>query len=113
MTPIRACDLSARSHLEPATSSARLHLNHDGMPALASIAARDASDRWLRAAVLSGIAGREARFAANLFEKLRDETPGAFDLLGELGVILGRAAVAEKRDVFSNESMPSVERVPT
>src|SRR5207244_3960764 len=52
-------------------------------------------------------------FATKLFDNLKPDQPGALDLLGELGVIFGRAAIAEKRDVFSNESMPNVENTPT
>jgi len=79
---------------------------------LAQIAARDADDRWARAAVFSGITGREIGFASELFSRINADQPGVFDLLGELGVIFGRAALAGKRDAFANESLPFKESTP-
>jgi len=87
---------------------------HDARAAgpLAEIAARDADDRWARAAVFSGISGRENGFAAHLFDHINADQPGVFDLLGELGVIFGRAALAAKHDAFANGSVPFKESTP-
>lgn len=52
---------------------------------LAKLAARDADDRWMRAAVLSGIAGRESDFLRALWPKLRGGGEGELELLGALG----------------------------
>ncbi|MEO6787130.1 MAG: c-type cytochrome, partial [Chthoniobacteraceae bacterium] len=82
------------------------------VPALAKIAALGAEDRWTRAAVLSGIAGRERDFAAVVLPRLKDGQPGAADLLGDLGVLFARAAVAAKKDALSADTMPDVENTP-
>jgi putative heme-binding domain-containing protein len=55
------------------------------LPALAQIAHRDSADKWTRAAVLSGIAGREAAFLRALWPKIGSETEGELELLGLLG----------------------------
>ena len=88
--------------------------SHDAraLPALTRIVLAGADDKWTRAAVLSGIAGRERDFAAELFKQIKAEQPGAFDLLGELGVIFGRAALAEKRDALANDTVPMNEGTP-
>jgi putative heme-binding domain-containing protein len=52
---------------------------------LAQIAARDAGDKWARAAVLSGVGGREAGFLAAVRPKLKGESDGELELLGMLG----------------------------
>ncbi len=52
---------------------------------LAGIAAQDCADRWTRAAVLSGIAGREADFLRALRPKLDPGRDGALDFLTSLG----------------------------
>lgn len=52
---------------------------------LAQIAAHDAGDKWARAAVLSGIGGRETEFLAAVWPKLKGESDGELDLLGMLG----------------------------
>jgi len=87
---------------------------HDARAAgpLAQIAARDADDRWTRAAVFSGISGREGGFATKLFDYVKADQPGVFDLLGELGVIFGRAALAGNRDAFADISLPFKDGTP-
>jgi hypothetical protein len=55
------------------------------VPALVSIARRDAGDRWTRAAVLSGLRGREADFVGKLLESPIPDTPGMAALFGDLG----------------------------
>jgi len=82
------------------------------LQALAKIATASAEDRWTRAAVLSGIGGREREFATAVFSKLNDGQPGAADLLGELGVLFARAAVAAKKDALSADAMPDIENTP-
>jgi len=52
---------------------------------LAQLAAQDASDKWLRAAVLSGIGGREAAFLQALWPRLEAGSEGQLELLGSLG----------------------------
>ena len=52
---------------------------------LAQIAARDAGDKWARAAVLSGIGGREAEFLRAVWPKLTAGSEGELELLGSLG----------------------------
>ncbi len=53
--------------------------------ALAKIAARDADDRWARAAVLSGIAGREMEFLRALWPRVKGATDGELELLSGVG----------------------------
>jgi putative membrane-bound dehydrogenase-like protein len=55
------------------------------VPILAGLAARDVEDRWMRAAVLSGIAGREADFLRALWPKLKGASEGEMELLAGLG----------------------------
>lgn len=55
------------------------------VPALVSIARRDAGDRWTRAAVLSGLRGREADFVEKLLESPIPDTPGMAALFADLG----------------------------
>ncbi len=83
------------------------------LQALAKIAVASAEDRWTRAAVLSGVAGREREFVSAVFAKLNDGQPGAADLLGELGVLFARAAVAAKKDALAVDVMPDIENTPT
>jgi putative heme-binding domain-containing protein len=77
--------------------------------ALAKVATLGAEDRWTRAAVLSGIAGREQEFALAALAELKDGQPGASDFLGELGMLFGRAAIAAKRDPLAADTMPNIE----
>jgi putative heme-binding domain-containing protein len=67
----------------------------DAAAALARIAARDGSDRWLRAAVFSSLAGRELGFLAALRELSRGEGRLQPDLLAELGRLLGASQPRE------------------
>ncbi len=53
--------------------------------ALASLATRDIEDRWMRAAVLSGVGGREADFLRALWPKLKGGSEGELELLSLLG----------------------------
>ena len=55
------------------------------LAALAQIGARDAGDKWARAAVLSGIGGREAQFLRAVWPKLTASSEGELELLGSLG----------------------------
>jgi len=55
------------------------------IPTLAEIAARDAGDKWARAAVLSGVGGREADFLRAVWPKLKGASEGELELLGMLG----------------------------
>jgi putative membrane-bound dehydrogenase-like protein len=82
------------------------------VPALAAIALGAADDKWTRAAVLSGITGREREFTARVFQQGNPGLPGVFDLLTELGVVCGRAALAAKEDPFVSEPLPVGEPVP-
>lgn len=53
--------------------------------ALAKLAARDGEDRWMRAAVLSGIAGREVDFLRAYWPSLKGDSAGELELLAGLG----------------------------
>ena len=57
----------------------------EGAPALGVIAAKDAGDRWTRAAVLSSIAGREAEFLGSFFESTEKVGEGTCELLRGVG----------------------------
>ncbi len=59
--------------------------NADATMALAKIAAKDSEDRWLRAAVLSGIAGREQDFLVAFLNQIEDAGPGPQELLRGVG----------------------------
>jgi putative membrane-bound dehydrogenase-like protein len=52
---------------------------------LAKIAAKDAGDRWTRAAVLSGISGREQDFLVAFLNQIQDVGPGAQEVLRGAG----------------------------
>jgi len=56
--------------------------------------------------VLSGIGGREREFAAELFKNAKSDKLGLGDLHYELGVLFGRAALAQKKDALSQELVP-------
>ena len=55
------------------------------LASLAQIGARDAGDKWARAAVLSGIGGREREFLRAVWPKLAGMGDGELELLGSLG----------------------------
>ena len=57
----------------------------DATNGLATVAAKDSEDRWLRAAVLSGIAGREQDFLVAFLNQIEDVGPGAQELLRGVG----------------------------
>lgn len=61
------------------------------LPALASIARTDASNRWSRAAVLSGLKGRETAFLEELLATPPPDTPAFAELLHEFGALAGAA----------------------
>ena len=69
--------------------AAGLVLGDDSRPeavkALAGIAAKDADDRWTRAAVLSGIGGREQDFLVAFLGRIEDVGAGAQELLRGVG----------------------------
>jgi putative membrane-bound dehydrogenase-like protein len=60
--------------------------------ALAKIAARDGTDRWLRAAVFSGLSGRESAFLTSLRDSPRSGNALPNELLSELGRLVGTTA---------------------
>ena len=84
--------------------------SHDAraVPALAKIATLGAEDRWTRAAVLSGIAGRGREFATAVLKELEDGNTRASDLLGELGLMFGREASAAKREPLGGDALPGI-----
>jgi putative membrane-bound dehydrogenase-like protein len=57
----------------------------EGTAALASIAAKGAADRWTRAAVLSGIRGREAEFLGDFLEAAPTMEEGETEILRGAG----------------------------
>ncbi len=59
--------------------------NAEATDALAKIAAKDTEDRWLRAAVLSGIAGREQDFLVTFLNQIEAVGPGAQEVLRGVG----------------------------
>ncbi len=69
--------------------------------ALATIAARDGADKWVRNAVLSGIAGRESEFMT-AFRQKKNANPKAFGLvMQEMGRLLGNTAtIAQCRELL-------------
>ncbi len=98
LEPIKklADDPDARVRFRAAIALGGAPADAEGVPvALARIAARDGSDRWARAAVFSSLAGREADF----LPALRDHGAAfvAFDLLADLGRLLGASTPAGGR----------------
>jgi putative membrane-bound dehydrogenase-like protein len=81
------------------------------LAALTHVALAEADDKWTRAAVLSGIDNREREFAAELFKEVK-EGPGVSDLMEGLGMLFGRAALAEKRDALAKDSLPLNDKTP-
>jgi putative membrane-bound dehydrogenase-like protein len=63
-----------------------------GIDALAEIAARDGEDRWTRAAVLSGIAGRLDAFHAAFRRQTAAHAPAVARVMEDLGRLFGAAA---------------------
>ena len=73
------------------------------LPALASIAAQDADDRWTRAAVLGAIAGHEREFLKELIDRKDPPSAGSIALMTELGRILAKSHPADQRLAVANE----------
>jgi putative membrane-bound dehydrogenase-like protein len=82
------------------------------LPALTHVAMEGADDRWTRAAVLSSITGHEGEFATELFKNIDAKRAGVLDLLGDLGLLFGRAALAEKHDPFAKDAVPLDAKIP-
>jgi len=75
------------------------------LPALASIAILDGEDRWARAAVLSGIAGRMDEFLTAI-QAERSKNPKAFAVVMEhLGRVFGAGAPPETCRGFLNQML--------
>ncbi len=73
------------------------------LPALARIAARDGADRWIRAAVLSGVNGRLTGFLDAFRASLAGDERAADAVMQDLGRLFGVAAtLAECRQLFSD-----------
>ena len=64
--------------------------------ALATIAARDAADRWARAAVCSSLRTNTEEFLAAVLTQPPDASAGRLSLLHELGQLLGASEPKEK-----------------
>lgn len=75
--------------------SAGAYADDRAISRLAALAVRDSSDRWLRGAVLSSIAGREEAFLTALLS-IPPNAEGASELYVEFGRLLG-ASVDENR----------------
>ncbi len=73
----------------PSTRDENRHAEGDVAAALARIASRDGSDRWMRAAVFSSLSGRELGFLTALGALPRGEKGLQAELLSELGRLLG------------------------
>jgi putative membrane-bound dehydrogenase-like protein len=82
------------------------------VPALAAIAVRDGTDRWTRAAVLSGIGGRMEAFLAAL-PREGGENPAAFAAVMEhLGRVFGAGASLEACGRFLSERVAGEGEIP-
>jgi putative heme-binding domain-containing protein len=75
--------------------------------ALATIAARDAADRWTRAAVLSGVGGRIDAFSAALQTQKSDDAVGRAALQQDVGRLIGTGAAMEAGWQFLREAVLS------
>jgi len=75
------------------------------MPALVRIARRDAGDRWTRAAVLSGLRGREAEFLRRLLEAPIPDTPEMAALFADLGWLCAGAGSAGTDQLLLGRAM--------
>jgi putative heme-binding domain-containing protein len=77
------------------------------VPALAAIAARDGTDRWTRAAVLSGIGSRMDDFLA-AFQAQKGADPKAFAaVMEQLGRMFGTGATTEAGKKFLSDVLAS------
>lgn len=82
------------------------------VPALVRIARMDAGNRWSRAAVLSGLRGREESFVQALLEGAPMEGPDQGALLAELGRMMGArpdSSVGQLLELLLTEEMGGVE----
>ena len=79
----------------PPAQAASRHREDAIAAALARVAVRDGSDRWLRAAVFSSLTGRELGFLAALRELSRGEELHQPELVNELGRLLGASQPKE------------------
>lgn len=76
--------------------------------ALARLAVRDVEDKWMRAAVLSGIANREADFLRALWPMLKGGSEGEMELLSGLGRSFGDAgALLGVLDELKGDNAPA------
>jgi putative membrane-bound dehydrogenase-like protein len=75
--------------------------------ALASIAAKDAEDRWTRSAVLSGIGARAAQFRAAFLSQMSAVSAGTLNLLTEIGRLTndGRAPLLQQSPALLDGSV--------
>jgi putative heme-binding domain-containing protein len=82
------------------------------VPALAALALRDGEDRWTRAAVLSGIAGRMEPFLAAL-QRERAVNPAAFAVVIEhLGRVFGAGATPDACRQFLSDRVAETGDLP-
>jgi putative membrane-bound dehydrogenase-like protein len=73
------------------------------IPALAQVAAQDGSDRWVRAAVLSGIGNRLPEFL-KAFRHIRQADPLAFTaVMQDLGQLFGNGATIKEGQTLLKE----------
>lgn len=102
-----------RASLQGISPLSRLHaallfgdLRDDGATAaLAAIALHDPSDRWMRAAVLSGAAAREEKLVKAVFAQREGDAKLPSEMLHELGRMIGAstdptAATAKARELI-------------
>ncbi len=73
------------------------------IPALAAIARTDGADRWSRAAVLSGIGGREIEFQRALLAEMGREEPAFAAVMEHLGRMVGAGGPPERSRQFLAE----------
>lgn len=101
----RAADDSIRVRFQAAFTLGAL--GEAGLPALAEIARQDAQDPWVRTAVLSSIAGREAALSAQLWEQ-----PGASrPLMRELAYLIGAGGDPRAVRAFFGELARQLARI--
>lgn len=73
---------------------------------LAALAARDGEDRWMRAAVLSGVGGRLEGFRVALADKMKAAAPAALGpVLEDLGRLVGVGAALETCAQFLTQAV--------
>lgn len=73
------------------------------VPALAAIARVDGADRWARAAVLSGIGGREDEFRREMLAGRERGTPAFAAVMEQLGRMIGAGGTEERGREFLAE----------